>query len=58
VKTNATVTRILLEPDTKNPGECIAQGVEYIQDGVTVQVLCKKEVLLCAGAEKTALKAC
>ena len=43
-------TRILFEPDMTT-GELTAQGVEYLQDGITLQMLCKKEVVLCAGTQ-------
>ena len=45
-------TRILFEPDT-TIRELTAQGVEYLQDGVTLQMLCKREVVLCAGTWKS-----
>lgn len=46
VQTNAHVTRILIDPDTKK-----AYGVEYVQKGfVTKQVIARKEVILSAGA--------
>ncbi|KAL9710217.1 hypothetical protein Ac2012v2_006513 [Leucoagaricus gongylophorus] len=52
VMTNVMATRILFEPDT-TIRELTAQGVEYLQDGVTLRMLCKREVVLCAGAFQT-----
>lgn len=50
--TNVMATRILFEPDT-TIRELTAQGVEYLQDGVTLRMLCKREVVLCAGTRKS-----
>lgn len=45
VLTEATVTRVLLDPTTAT-----AQGVEFVHDGATHQVLATKEVILSASS--------
>ena len=47
VITEAHTTRILTEPAANGPK---AVGVEYRQGGTLHQILCSREVLLCAGA--------
>lgn len=46
--TNARVTRIIFRPKS-GPGELVADGLEYIQDGETQTVRANKEVIICAG---------
>ncbi|CAG9861852.1 unnamed protein product [Phyllotreta striolata] len=45
VRTNAHVTRILIDPKTKT-----AYGVEYNRNGRLIQVVARKEVILSAGS--------